>query len=68
MIEISFTSIGGYEAKIIGDEPAIRAIEEAFQRAGIRFNEEAETWDEGYYQPNDHDDDYADRAEWKARR
>ncbi len=48
-IAICFTSIGGYEAKITGDEPAIRAVEEAFERAGIRYNEQIETWDEGFY-------------------
>lgn len=47
--KIYFTSIGGYEAEISGDEPAIRAIEEAFERSGIRFNSKLETWDEGYY-------------------
>lgn len=46
---ISFTAIGGYEAEITGDEAAIRAIEEAFERAGIKFNEEICTWDEGFY-------------------
>ncbi len=45
-----FTSKEGYEAQITGDEPAIRAIEDLFERAGIRFNESVECWDEGYYQ------------------
>jgi hypothetical protein len=53
-IMISFTSIGGYTATITGEEPALRAIEEAFERAGIKFNEEVGAWDEGYYsQPRD---------------
>jgi len=46
---IHFTSLGGYEANITGDEPAIRAIKEAFERAGIKFNKKVETWDEGYH-------------------
>jgi hypothetical protein len=46
---IFFTSVGGYSAKITGDELALSAIEEAFERAGIKFNDELETWDEGYY-------------------
>lgn len=52
---VFFTSIGGYEAQITGDEPALRAIEEIFERAGIKFNEQVETWDEGYYSTADAD-------------
>ena len=47
--KIYFTSIGGYSAEIKGDERAILAIETAFVRAGIKYNEKIETWDEGYY-------------------
>jgi len=47
--KIFFTSLDGYEAQITGDEPALRAIEEALERAGIRFNEQVGTWDEGFY-------------------
>jgi len=49
-IRISFTALTGHEAEIIGEEPAIRAIEEALERAGIKFNEKIETWDEGFYE------------------
>ncbi len=48
-IGIYFTSLDGSSAKIVGNEAAILAIEDAFTRAGIKFNDELETWDEGYY-------------------
>ncbi len=47
---INFTSKDGSEAEIIGHPMAIDVIERAFKRAGIRFNENVECWDEGYYE------------------
>jgi hypothetical protein len=46
---VSFTALDGSEAEIRGDERALDAIEKAFVRAGIRFNTQIETWDEGFY-------------------
>jgi hypothetical protein len=46
---ISFTAKDGSEAEIKGALRAIAAIEAAFVRAGISFNEKIETWDEGFY-------------------
>jgi hypothetical protein len=39
MIEfaIYFTSLGGYQAKIVGDEPALRAIEDSIRASGHSF-------------------------------
>lgn len=48
-MRISFTAKNGAEAEINGDGKAIAAIERAFRRAGIKFNREVETWDEGFY-------------------
>lgn len=50
--KISFTAKDGSEAVIKGDEQAIEAIECAFERAGIKWNEQVETWDEGFYKRN----------------
>jgi len=47
--KVYFTAIDGSQAEVIGDPKAIDAVERAFARAGIRFNREIETWDEGYY-------------------
>ena len=47
---VSFTAMTGHEAEIVGDEAAVRAIEEIFERAGVKFNEQIGTWDEGFYE------------------
>lgn len=44
-----FTAKDGAQAEIFGDSTALDAIERAFAKAGIHFNTEVETWDEGYY-------------------
>jgi hypothetical protein len=46
---IYFTALDGSQAEISGDATALDAIEEAFKRAGIQYNEKVETWDEGFY-------------------
>ncbi len=46
---LHFTSKDGSEAQITGDVNALNAIERAFERTGIRFNENVGCWDEGYY-------------------
>jgi hypothetical protein len=46
---IFFTAQDGSQAKITGDDNAISAIEKAFKRAGIKYNDQVETWDEGFY-------------------
>lgn len=46
---ISFTAKNGGEASIKGSDDAIAAIERAFRKAGIKFNREVETWDDGFY-------------------
>jgi len=63
-LRIYFTSATGHEAIIEGDEAAVRAIEDIFDRAGVRVNDQG-AWEEQTIEP---DDDYAQRAEWKAHR
>ncbi len=46
---IYFTAKDGSTAKITGDLRALEAIEAALEKAGIKFNEHIETWDEGFY-------------------
>lgn len=46
---ISFTAKKGGEASINGSDEAIAAIERTFRKAGIKFNRNVETWDEGFY-------------------
>jgi len=46
---IYFTALDGSEAEITGADAALEAIEKAFKKAGIKFNEQVETWDEGFY-------------------
>ncbi len=48
-----FTSKDGSAAQVFGDERALEAIERAFERAGIQFNESVQCWDEGYYKEVD---------------
>jgi hypothetical protein len=45
-----FTAKNGETAMITGDHGAIEAIEKIFEAAGVKFNDEVETWDEGYYE------------------
>ena len=51
MIEyrMSFTAKDGTEASIVGHVNALEAIEKAFEKAGIKYNDDIETWDEGFY-------------------
>lgn len=51
---IFFTAKNGEEAAITGKDAVIAAIERAFRKAGIKFNREVETWDEGFYTSTQH--------------
>ena len=48
-VKINFTDLNGNFAEIVGDSPAIRAIEEIFKRCGVTYDEQSDSWDEGYY-------------------
>ena len=52
MIELCvyFTAKDGSTCKITGDQKAIVVIERIFEAHGVHYNEQVETWDEGYYQ------------------
>jgi len=47
---IFFTAKDGSSAEITGDQKAVRAIERVFRKAGVKFNRDVETWDEGFYE------------------
>jgi len=44
-----FTALDGSEATITGDASAVNAIEDAFKKAGIKYNTQVECWDAGFY-------------------
>jgi hypothetical protein len=45
-ITIYFQAAGGYEAAITGDEAAIRALEELFERSSVRYEPVTQMWTE----------------------
>ncbi len=47
--DVFFTTKDGWDARITGDQRAVEALVCLIQRAGIRYNENVGTWDEGYY-------------------
>jgi len=61
---VYFTAKNGAEATITGDVKALDAIEKLFKRAGIRWNEQIGTWDEGYY---DDEPDGSPDQPWRGR-
>lgn len=46
---VFFTAKSGAECKITGDLAAVERITAILAARGVQFNEEIETWDEGFY-------------------
>jgi hypothetical protein len=47
--KIYFTDIDGHVAMIVGDPPAVEALKKIFERVGVTYDEQSDSWDEGYY-------------------
>lgn len=45
-----FTAKDGSEATVTGNAKALDAIEAIFEKAGVKYNEQIECWDEGFYE------------------
>jgi hypothetical protein len=49
LTEIWFTDIDGHQARIVGEPPAIESLKKIFERVGVTYDEQSDSWDEGYY-------------------
>ena len=49
LTEMWFTDVDGHQARIVGDPPAIEALIKIFERVGVTYDEQSDSWDEGYY-------------------
>ena len=48
-MELWFIDVHGNQARIVGDPPAIEALKKIFERVGVTYDEQSDSWDEGYY-------------------
>ena len=47
--KVYFTDREGFVAMIVGMPPAVEALTEILKRAGVEYDEQADSWHDGYY-------------------